>query len=74
MALKITMGIDNYEPWSGAKYAWNTIQEADKVEELEFLLEDLYPNGIDEGKLNDILWFEYEWLFESLGISDDEQD
>ena len=74
MALVVKMGINDFEPWSGAVYAWNTIQDENKVEELDFLLEDLYPEGIDEGKLNDLLWFEYEWLFESLGISDDEDD
>ena len=74
MALKITSGIDNFNPWSGAVYAWNTIQDEGKIEDLDFLLEELYPEGIDEGKLNDLLWFEYEWLFESLGISDDEDD
>lgn len=74
MALKITMGIDNYKPWSGAVYAWNTIQDENKVEELDLLLEELYPDGIDEGKLNDLLWFDYEMIFGSLGISDEEEE
>ena len=32
----------------------------------------MYPEGIDETKLNDILWFEEDWIFESLGITDEE--
>ena len=69
MALKITMGIENFKPWSGAVSTWEEIQEAGKVEELDYLLEELYPEGIDEGKLNDLLWFESDWLFSQLGIN-----
>lgn len=60
--------IVDFEPWSGAVDTWNTIKEQNKIEALEFLLTDLYPNGIDETKLNDLLWFEDEWLNEMLDL------
>lgn len=69
MDLTITKGIDNFNPWSGAVSTWETIQEENKVSDLELLLEDLYPNGIDETKLNDLLWFESDWLYGQLGIN-----
>lgn len=74
MALKITTGIENFNPWSGAVDTWNKIQEVNKVDELEYLLEELYPKGIDEGKLNDLLWFESDFIFENLGINEDDED
>lgn len=63
-----------YTPWSGAVYTYKTIEEYDKVEEFEELIDELYPEGIEETALNDILWFEDEWLFEQLGIDTEEED
>ena len=48
--------------------------KADKVDEFENLIEELYPNGIEETQLNDILWFESDWILESLGLSEEEEE
>lgn len=58
----------NFKAWSGAKETLKTIIREDKTEELEFLIEELYPEGLTETQLNDILWFDDEWIFEQLGI------
>ena len=58
----------NFQAWSGAEETLKTIIRENKTEELEFLIEELYPDGLTETKLNDILWFEDEWIFEQLGI------
>ena len=63
----------NFDAWSGAVDTKNAILEADKGEEFDQLIEELYPDGIDETLLNDILWFEPEWVFESLGITQEEE-
>lgn len=63
-----------FTPWSGAIDTYNTIEEADKVEEFESLIDELYPNGIEEVTLNDILWFESDWILESLGLSEEEEE
>ena len=42
--------------------------------ELEAILEDAYPDGMDETELNDLLWFESETVFEWLGIGDEEDE
>ena len=68
MAFFVKTSINNYQPWSGAKDTWETVKDNNKVEALESLLEDLYPDGLEEGELNDLLWFESDWIFESLGI------
>ena len=71
--MKITseMSLKNFKAWSGAKDTLNKLIELDKCDELEFILEDLYPNGLTETQLNDILWFEDEWIYETLGIEEE---
>ena len=64
----------NFEAWSGAVETKNTIIEKGYAEEFDALIEDLYPDGLSETQLNDILWFEEDWIFESLGISDEEEE
>ena len=70
--MKITseMSLKNFKAWSGAKDTLNKLIELDKCEELEFILDDLYPDGLTETQLNDILWFEDEWIYETLGIEE----
>lgn len=63
-----------YTPWSGAIDTYNTIEEAGKLEEFESLIDELYPDGIEEVTLNDILWFEPEFILESLGLSEEEEE
>ena len=66
--------VSEFTPWQGAVSTYDTIVEENKLDDLDFLLEELYPEGISEGQLNDILWFESDWLFENLGIKEDEED
>lgn len=57
-----------FEAWSGAVDTKNVIIEAGKDDEFNNLIDELYPDGISDTQLNDILWFEREWLFDTLGI------
>lgn len=66
------MGLKNFEAWSGAIDTKNIIIEAGKCDDFEYLIEELYPEGLTETQLNDLLWFESEWLFESLDINIEE--
>lgn len=68
------ISLRDFEWWSGAKDTAEIISENDKWGELEELLEEYYPEGINETKLNDLLWFEDEWIFELLGINNDEDE
>lgn len=38
------------------------------------MIEELYPDGIDMTQLNDILWFESEWVLDMIGIKDGDDD
>ena len=60
----------NYQPWGQAKEAWNYIVDNDKFDEFDQLLEEWYPEGIDETTLNDILAFEPETVYPHIGLRD----
>ena len=68
--MKITkeISLDEFEGWSGAENTLNKIISEGKAQELEFVLEDRYPEGMDESLLNDLLRFDPEWCFEAVGI------
>jgi len=73
--MKVTndyLSLKDFNAWSGAKDTKETIINEGKVDEFDALIEELYPDGIDETHLNDLLWFEEDWLFEMLGIETDE--
>ena len=64
----------NFEGWSGAEETIQVIIENDRDEEFEQLIEELFPEGIDETHLNDLLRFEDSWIFEMLGIVSEEEE
>lgn len=68
--MKITkeMELRDFEPWEGAVYIYEKLKDLDLLDQLELVLEDCHPEGIDEGSLNDILWFESDWIVEVLGV------
>lgn len=59
--------LSDFEWWSGVRENAKMFT-SDELEELESYIEDLYPDGIDETKLNDIMLFDYEWIAEVLGL------
>jgi hypothetical protein len=73
MKINKELGLREFKTWSGATETKEVIIEEGKEEEFEELIEELYPDGIDETQLNDILWFEEEWLFEALNIDIEEE-
>lgn len=62
------LSLVNFEAWSGAKDTKQTIIDNNKVDEFDNLIDELYPDGLTETKLNDILWFEDAYIFENIGI------
>lgn len=60
--------------WGGATFTLDTIEEKGKEQEFMDLLDELYPDGADETELNDFIAFEDGYIFECLGITDDDED
>lgn len=57
----------NFDFWSGAKdtVKYLTFEELDTIESI---LEDTYPEGMDETSINDFFWFEDDTIAEWLGF------
>lgn len=68
MTITYDLDLNSFNAWSGAVDTLDRIQREGKCEELENILEDLYPDGMTETQLNDLLWFDSEQVYEWLGI------
>ena len=64
----------DYRPWSGAVDTFEKIENEDKLDELETLIDEVCPEGLTVTQLNDLLWFDSEWVYEQLGIQDEEEE
>ena len=73
MTITYELDLNRFEAWSGAKETLERIQREGKCAELENVLEELYPDGMTETELNDLLWFESETVYEWLGIRSEGQ-
>lgn len=64
--------LTNFEFWSGAK---NTVEYLtwEELETIESMLEEMYPDGMDETDINDFFWFEEDTIAEWLGYEDFEE-
>ena len=57
--------------WSGALDTLKDIEEADKEDELMYLLEEIFNGEIPtETEVNDFLWFERDYIYENLGLDE----
>lgn len=66
--MKVTRDISlkDFDFWSGAKDTVNQLSDSE-LDTIESVLEDEYPDGIDETTLNDIFWFEDEFISDIIG-------
>lgn len=58
--------------WSGAIDTLKTIEENEKEEELMQLLELTFEDVPTDTEVNDFLWFDDDFIFEELGIKEEE--
>ena len=65
------LSLRNFDAWAGAKDTKELIIDNNKEDEFEFLMDDLYPDGMTDTQLNDILWFEEDWICQMLGIDNE---
>lgn len=63
--------------WSGAIYTINMIDKYDKGEEFMKLLHEIYTETSEylptDTDINDFLWFESDYIFKTLGITDNDE-
>lgn len=56
----------NFDFWSGAKDTVKYLTD-EEVNMIFDMLEELYPEGMDETQVNDFFWFEEDTIAEWLG-------
>lgn len=73
MTITYELDLRSFEAWSGAKETLERVINEGKCDLLEQILEDIYPDGMTETELNDLLWFDSDTVFEWLGIRSEKQ-
>lgn len=68
------INLESFEAWGNAIGTLDKVREAGKCDELESIIEELYPDGMSETDLNDLLWFEPKTVYEWLGIEEEEEE
>jgi hypothetical protein len=74
MKLTREISLNSFVPWSGAVETLDRVREEGKIEELESTLEELYPDGMTDTELNDLLWFDEDTVFEWCDIENEEAE
>ena len=70
--VKVTLS--SFQPWEGAVDTLRMIKEAGKFDSFEAMIDEMYPEGIEKSSLNDLLWFEKEWVLSMLQIPFESED
>ena len=73
MTITYELDLNSFQAWNGAVDTLERIQREGKCEAWENILEELYPDGMTETELNDLLWFDSESVYEWLGIRSESQ-
>lgn len=62
----------NFEFWSGAKDTVKYLTD-DELDTIESILEDAYPEGMEDTEINDFFWFDDDTIADWLGYNDFEE-
>lgn len=60
--------------WGQAVTVLYEIFKHGKSEELMDFLEDAYPDGVDKVELNDLLAYDWEWVYKNIGMPVDDEE
>ena len=67
------INLRDFEFWSRAKDNAETLT-SEQLDIVESILEDAYPDGMDETKINDFFWFDFDTIREWLGIEEEDEE
>lgn len=60
--------LKNFKPWGGAVVTWQEIIKEGKLDDLRDLIYEMYPDEVDNQTLNDLLWFDSDFMFSALDM------
>ena len=63
--------LTNFDFWGGAKDRASKLT-VNELYQIEDILTDCYSDGLNETTINDIFWFDFDWVCECLGTTEDE--
>ena len=69
MKIYCEINLENFEAWSGGADTLRTLTH-DQCEQLEIIIDEIYPDGLSATELNDLLRFEEDAIAEWLGFED----
>lgn len=73
MKIYAEKALRNFEFWAGAKENASELTD-EQLDTVESILEDLYPDGMEETAINDLFWFEFDRIQEWLGMETEEDE
>lgn len=71
MTITYELDLNSFEAWYDAIDTLDRIKREGKCKELEAILENLYPDGMTESSLNDLLRFNSDEVYSWLGLKAD---
>ena len=76
--MKVVVDIFNFiylyaQSWGGALDVLDVIKKEGKQDELMEYLDSIFEETVDEGVLNDYIWFECDEIYQALGMREEEE-
>ena len=73
MKIVSEISLQDFEAWNGGKDTLNRLIKLDNegylnIDTLENHLEEIFPDGMEEVELNDLLWFDNDLMYEFFGF------
>lgn len=65
------MRLRDFEFWGGAKDFAAKLTD-DELDTIEFEFEGVYPEGMSDTEINDIFWFDKDFICELLGETEED--
>jgi len=68
MKVLTNVTLSNFQAWSGAILTKERILKEGKEDDFNSFIDEIYPDGLTDTSLNDLLWFESEFVYNNLGM------
>lgn len=73
MTIRYELNLETFEAWNGAVRTLDRVRREGKCNELDQVLEELYPDGMSEIELNDLLRYDADSVYAWLGMRSEKQ-
>lgn len=73
MTIITEQSLRSFEFWGGAKDNADELT-IEQFDELESMLDELYPDGMTKVQLNGLMWFDFDTIKNWLGIEDENEN